>query len=50
MIPSNEIHKKQKWTAMMYSGMRPKKKNLFHLPQTVVLPLLATTSGATDCE
>ena len=27
-----------------------KKKNLFHLSQTVVLPLLATTSGATDYE
>ena len=33
---------------MMLSGMRPKKK--FHLSQTVVLPLLATTSRATDCE
>ena len=51
MIPSNEIQKKQKWTAMMHSGTRhKKKKNLFHLSQTVVLPLLATTSGATDCE
>ena len=27
-----------------------KKKNLFHLSQTVVLPLLATTSGAADRE
>ena len=41
--------KKQKWTAMMHLGMRP-KKNLFHLSKTIVLPLVATTSGATDRE
>ena len=36
---------------MMHSGTRhKKKKNLFHLSQTVVLPLLATTSGATNDE
>ena len=34
---------------MMHLGMRP-KKNLFHLSKTIVLPLVATTSGATDRE
>ena len=29
MIPSNEIHKKQKWTAMMHSGTRHKKKKIY---------------------
>ena len=37
----------QQWCIQVWD---PKKNNLFHLPQTVVLPLLATTSGATDCE
>ena len=36
---------------MMHSGMKPKKKKKHtHLSQKVVLPLLATTSGAVEDE
>ena len=47
MILSNEIQENE-WKIMMHSGMRPRKKRkgtlTFH--RTIVLPLLATTSGA----
>ena len=45
--------RKLKWKTMIYSGIyetNKGKRRLTHLSYTIVLPLLANTSGAADCE